>query len=236
MWDLKSEAFGNSVPNQDPDGDSNPLVFDMRFPGQRYDAASGLNQNYFRDYEPGTGKYSQSDPIGLVGGISTYGYANNAPLRIIDRLGLKWSKADCDAFRANIMRKFGLLVKELTKYDPVADGRGGFPMRGGKTTIQGGHFTEIGNLQGGLKNDLAAYTANCRKDNDDGNPPIHRDVDEACNRDVPEPIYEDKDENSITDWEYWEEVTGLTGTALVIYLIISEGSRAFPPRNAIPIP
>ncbi|MEM6270680.1 MAG: hypothetical protein AAF998_14660 [Bacteroidota bacterium] len=42
--------------------------------------------------------------------------------------------------------------------------------------------------------------------------------------------------HSIWEWEYWEEVTGLTGAALVIYLIISEGSRLFPPRNAIPIP
>ena len=42
--------------------------------------------------------------------------------------------------------------------------------------------------------------------------------------------------SSIWDWEYWEEVTGLTGGALVAYLIVSEGSRLFPPRNAIPIP
>lgn len=45
-----------------------------------------------------------------------------------------------------------------------------------------------------------------------------------------------EDSGGILDWEYWEEVTGLTGAALVIYLIISEGSRLFPPRNAIPIP
>jgi hypothetical protein len=30
--------------------------------------------------------------------------------------------------------------------------------------------------------------------------------------------------------------TGLTGTALIVYLIISEGSRIFPPRNLIPVP
>lgn len=42
--------------------------------------------------------------------------------------------------------------------------------------------------------------------------------------------------DSIWDWKYWEEVTGLTGAALLIYLIISEGSRLFPPRNLLPIP
>lgn len=88
-WDLKSEAFGNSVPNQDPDGDSTPLVFDMRFPGQRYDSASGLNQNYFRDYDSATGRYAESDPIGLKGGISAYGYAFSNPLMWIDPNGLQ---------------------------------------------------------------------------------------------------------------------------------------------------
>ena len=38
------------------------------------------------------------------------------------------------------------------------------------------------------------------------------------------------------EWKYWEEVTGLTGTALVVYLIISEGSRLYPPRNALALP
>jgi hypothetical protein len=43
------------------------------------------------------------------------------------------------------------------KYDPVADGRGGFPMRWGRgLTSPGGHYTEINNLQRGLKNDMAA--------------------------------------------------------------------------------
>jgi len=87
-WDLASEAFGNSPPNQDPDNDGTSFVFDMRFPGQRYDAASGLNYNYFRDYEPGTGRYPQSDPIGLADGPSTYGYAYQMPLIATDPSGL----------------------------------------------------------------------------------------------------------------------------------------------------
>lgn len=47
-WGLKGEAFGNSVPNENPDGDANSFVFNMRFPGQRFDAVSGLNLNGFR--------------------------------------------------------------------------------------------------------------------------------------------------------------------------------------------
>lgn len=88
-WDLKGEAFGGTPPEQDPDNDGTPFVFDMRFPGQRFDAASGLNYNYFRDYDASSGRYVQSDPIGLRGGIDTYGYISNTPLAGMDVNGLK---------------------------------------------------------------------------------------------------------------------------------------------------
>jgi RHS repeat-associated protein len=88
-WDLAGEAFGATAPNQNPDGDANQFVFNMRFAGQRYDAVSGLNYNYFRDYDPGTGRYTQSDPIGLSGGMSTYGYVGGNPMTGIDPFGLR---------------------------------------------------------------------------------------------------------------------------------------------------
>ncbi|ATE70802.1 RHS repeat-associated core domain-containing protein [Lysobacter capsici] len=47
-----------------------------------------MNYNYFRDYEPGTGRYVQSDPIGLSGGISTYLYSNGRPTLDSDQTGL----------------------------------------------------------------------------------------------------------------------------------------------------
>jgi len=87
-WDLKGEAFGNSAPDSDPDGDGNSFVFDLRFPGQRFDIASGFSQNYFRDYDPASGRYVESDPIGLGGGVSTFGYASASPLSMVDAYGL----------------------------------------------------------------------------------------------------------------------------------------------------
>ncbi len=63
---------------------ANPL----RFPGQYYDQETGQHYNYFRDYDPSTGRYTQRDPIGLAGGLSVYMYVAGNPNRFLDPLGL----------------------------------------------------------------------------------------------------------------------------------------------------
>jgi RHS repeat-associated protein len=87
LWAWESEPFGHSQPNQNP-SNQGELVFNLRFPGQYYDAETGLHYNYFRDYDPRTGRYIQSDPIGLAGGINTYAYVNGNPANAVDPLGL----------------------------------------------------------------------------------------------------------------------------------------------------
>ena len=87
-WDLNGTAFGEHAPSENPDGDALAYTFNLRYPGQYFDAESGQHYNYFRDYEPGTGRYVQSDPIGLGGGVSTYAYAGGRPVQAIDPLGL----------------------------------------------------------------------------------------------------------------------------------------------------
>lgn len=85
---LENEAFGKVQPITDPDADGTHFEFNLRFPGQIHDGFTGLVYNYFRDYDPKTGRYVQSDPIGLAGGISTYSYVEANPLVAVDPFGL----------------------------------------------------------------------------------------------------------------------------------------------------
>ena len=60
----------------------------LRFAGQYEDAETGTHYNYLRDYNPDTGRYLTSDPMGLLAGLNTYSYVANNPLSSIDPLGL----------------------------------------------------------------------------------------------------------------------------------------------------
>jgi RHS repeat-associated protein len=64
------------------------ITVNLRFAGQYADSESNLFYNTYRSYAPALGRYSQSDPIGLEGGWSRFGYANANPLKFTDALGL----------------------------------------------------------------------------------------------------------------------------------------------------
>jgi RHS repeat-associated protein len=85
-WDT-GDPFGATPPDENPSR-RGTFTFNLRFPGQYFDQETGLHYNYFRDYDPSTGRYVQSDPIGLNGGTNLYEYAFNNPVTFRDPSGL----------------------------------------------------------------------------------------------------------------------------------------------------
>lgn len=89
VWSWNHGPFGLAKP-------TGTFTYNLRYPGQYYDKETGLDYNYYRDYDPAVGRYVESDPIGLVGGLNSYTYVHGNPVSLNDPSGL-WFGAD-DAF------------------------------------------------------------------------------------------------------------------------------------------
>ena len=87
IWQWYSDPFGTTPANEDPDHNGAAVTYNLRFAGQYFDKETGLHYNYFRDYDPKTGRYLESDPIGLAGGVNTFTYVRNNSLRYVDPRG-----------------------------------------------------------------------------------------------------------------------------------------------------
>jgi RHS repeat-associated protein len=81
VWSIEQTPFG------EVNLTTEAIQMPMRFPGQYADLESGLNYNYFRDYDPSLGRYIQSDPIRLQGGPNVFAYVAQSPLTNTDPSG-----------------------------------------------------------------------------------------------------------------------------------------------------
>ncbi len=103
VWSWDSDAFGAAMANEDPDGDGVNTVVNLRFPGQYYDQETQLHYNYFRYYDPATGRYITPDPLGInevidllgieqfkAGAANSYLYVLANPLFYIDPDGARF--------------------------------------------------------------------------------------------------------------------------------------------------
>jgi RHS repeat-associated protein len=113
-----SEPFGANLPNENPSG-LGQFTYELRFPGQYYDRETGLHYNYFRTYDPLTGRYMESDPIGLEGGVNTFVYVGADPISRADPTGLIWPKDlyDCIKSTREFEKDQNECVKEFQRCD-----------------------------------------------------------------------------------------------------------------------
>ena len=91
IWRWDSAPFGETPADENPSG-MGQFAYSLRFPGQQFDSITSTHYNYYRDYEAATGRYVESDPIGLEGGLNTFSYVSGQPLAYFDTQGLAAGK------------------------------------------------------------------------------------------------------------------------------------------------
>lgn len=87
LWRWVSDPFGGGAPIE------TGLKLNLRFAGQYFDQEHGYHYNWNRYYDPATGRYAQSDPIGISGGLNTYAYVGNSAMHEVDPTGLQRMRA-----------------------------------------------------------------------------------------------------------------------------------------------
>ncbi|MBB2488158.1 RHS domain-containing protein [Mitsuaria sp. WAJ17] len=88
LWAAVYEPFGQAtILSPAPTAEQPVVEINLRLPGQYWDDEARLHYNFHRTYAPNTGRYAQSDPIGLRGGINMYAYVGGSPMGMVDPEG-----------------------------------------------------------------------------------------------------------------------------------------------------
>jgi RHS repeat-associated protein len=206
-YDEFGRITANSAPGFQPFG----------YAGGLHDELTGLIRFGARDLDSHTGRWTTPDPM-LFGGESTnlYSYVGQDPINFVDPSGLSREQR-CKS----LLNKINNVQKSLDeKLRDMREDRWNLPGKcpGDKEKpgiSRRGHQMVINMKKAQLAMLKGWYMAQCGGDPPSGPAPAGA------------PIF---------SREYWEQVTGLSGAALAAYLIISEGSRLFPPRNLIVVP
>jgi len=204
------DEFGNIVQ------DTNPGFQPFGLAGGLYDPQTGLTRFGARDYDAQSGRWTAKDEVRFnTDETNLFEYTKNDPVNYLDNTGLAKNSLYCAALE----RKIQNLIENIKRREgELRENPLGLPGKcpGGKPSeSRQGHQGLIDRDKAKLAERQAEYLAFCSDDPPNGTP---------------------ANDESFFDKKYWEKVTGLTGAALATYLIISEGSRLFPPRNLVPVP
>ncbi len=122
-WD-NTDPFGANAANEDPDGDTNKFVFNLRFPGQYFDKETDTHYNIPRITIPPSGDTSKLIRLGSDGGINTYAYVGGNPLKSVDLRGLRIPRmGQQDFFRASPYPQCPVLLRanvSRTGFPPIS--------------------------------------------------------------------------------------------------------------------